>query len=69
MNKDRVTFSFLMCFVKCTFSTKLAFVANIVLCAQCTSLRPLSLWPCTWTLTVCFFLQANQADVCDSLSP
>lgn len=78
MNKDRVTFSFLMCFVKCTFSTeltcnhsanKLSVVANIVLCAQCTSPRPLSLWPCTWTLTVCFFLQANQTDVCDSLSP
>lgn len=76
MNRDRVTFSFLMRFVKCTFSTKLnhsanklSVVANIVLCAQCTSPRPLSLWPCTWTLTVCSFLQANQADVCDSLSP
>lgn len=78
MNKDRVTFIFQECFVKCTFSTKLtcnrstnklAAVANIVLCAQCSSLGLLSLWPCTWTLTVRFFLQANPADVFDSLSP
>lgn len=76
MNKDRVTFNF-SCLVKCTISTKLtcnhsanklAVVANIVLCVHGTSLRPLSLWPCTWTLTVFFFLQANQADVWDSLS-
>lgn len=77
MNTDRVTFSSCVCvfFVKCTCFTgltrnrsanKLSAVANIVLCAQCTSLRPLSLWPCTWTLTVCFLLQANQTDVCDS---
>lgn len=79
MNKDRVTFSFFSsCFLKCKFSTKLtcnhsanklAVVANIVLCEQCTSLRPLSLWPCTWTLTVCFFLRANYVDVCDAVSP
>lgn len=71
-------FPFLSFFVKCTCFTgltpnrsanKLSAVANIVLCAQCASLRPLSLWPCTWTLTVCFLLQANQTDVCDSLSP
>lgn len=50
-----------MHFVKCTFSTKLtcnystkkpAVVPNVVLCVECSSLRPLSLWPCTWTLTV-----------------
>lgn len=42
MNEDRVTFSFLMCFVKCTCSAKLTcnrsantlvVVAHIVLCA------------------------------------
>lgn len=74
MRKDRMTFTFLMCFVKhVTFPTlltcnhtanKLAAVANAVLCVQQTSLRLLSLWPCTWTSTLCFFLQANHADVC-----